>query len=65
MFAEQPEPIRPMAIRRQVQKFTIKLFANIWIAREVSGAGIVRSNNAPIEPPPPPRLGQNTAVIDW
>lgn len=37
MFAEQPEPIRPMAIRRQVQKFTIKLFANIWIAREVSG----------------------------
>lgn len=29
MFAEQPEPIRPMAIRRQVQKFTIKLFANI------------------------------------
>lgn len=29
MFAEQPEPIRPMTIRRQVQKFTIKLFANI------------------------------------
>lgn len=36
MFAEQPEPIRPMTTRRQVQKFTIKLFANIWIAKEVS-----------------------------
>ena len=38
MFAEQPEPIRPMAIRRQVQKFTIKLYASIWIAKGVSAA---------------------------
>lgn len=43
MFAEQPEPIRPMTIRRQVQKFTIKLFANIWIAKEVSARVGVKS----------------------